>query len=45
MMLATDLDGTFLGGDPDNRQRLYQLINARAGSSGATVVRPSHPAA
>ncbi|MGB3598095.1 MAG: HAD-IIB family hydrolase, partial [Pseudomonas neustonica] len=31
MMLATDLDGTFLGGDPDNRQRLYQLINAHPG--------------
>ncbi|WP_022962194.1 glucosylglycerol-phosphate synthase [Halopseudomonas pelagia] len=28
MILATDLDGTFLGGDPDNRQRLYQLIDA-----------------
>jgi glucosylglycerol-phosphate synthase len=31
MMLATDLDGTFLAGDPDNRQRLYQLINAHPG--------------
>lgn len=31
MMLATDLDGTFLGGDPDNRQRLYQLIDAHPG--------------
>ena len=28
MLLATDLDGTFLAGDPENRQRLYQLINA-----------------
>ncbi len=28
MLLATDLDGTFLAGDPDNRQRLYQLISA-----------------
>lgn len=28
MMLATDLDGTFLAGHPENRQRLYQLITA-----------------
>mgnify|MGYP001240539475 CR=1 FL=1 len=28
MLLATDLDGTFLAGAPDDRQRLYQLINA-----------------
>ncbi len=28
MLLATDLDGTFLAGDPDNRHRLYQLISA-----------------
>lgn len=28
MLLATDLDGTFLGGDPENRLRLYQLIAA-----------------
>ncbi|WP_230970314.1 glucosylglycerol-phosphate synthase [Nitrogeniibacter aestuarii] len=27
MILATDLDGTFLAGDPENRARLYQLIN------------------
>lgn len=26
MLLATDLDGTFLGGDADARQSLYQLI-------------------
>ncbi len=26
MLLATDLDGTFLAGDPDDRNRLYQLI-------------------
>lgn len=26
MLLATDLDGTFLAGNPENRQRLYQLI-------------------
>ncbi|WP_339806876.1 glucosylglycerol-phosphate synthase [uncultured Marinobacter sp.] len=26
MILATDLDGTFLAGDPDNRLKLYQLI-------------------
>ena len=31
MILATDLDGTFLAGDPENRQRLYQLINAHPG--------------
>ena len=31
MILATDLDGTFLAGDPENRQRLYQLINAHQG--------------
>jgi len=28
MLLATDLDGTFLAGDPENRHRLYQLISA-----------------
>lgn len=27
MLLATDLDGTFLGGRPEHRQALYQLIN------------------
>ncbi|GGB81136.1 alpha,alpha-trehalose-phosphate synthase [Marinobacterium zhoushanense] len=31
MILATDLDGTFLGGSPENRSRLYQLINAHPG--------------
>lgn len=31
MIIATDLDGTFLAGDPDNRQRLYQLISAHPG--------------
>ena len=28
MLLATDLDGTFLAGDPDNRLKLYRLISA-----------------
>ena len=28
MLLATDLDGTFLAGHPEYRQRLYQLIGA-----------------
>ncbi|MFT4812165.1 MAG: hydroxymethylpyrimidine pyrophosphatase-like HAD family hydrolase, partial [Marinoscillum sp.] len=28
MLLATDLDGTFLAGDPENRLKLYQLITA-----------------
>ncbi|TYC56891.1 glucosylglycerol-phosphate synthase [Marinobacter sp. BW6] len=28
MLLATDLDGTFLAGDPGDRLRLYQLISA-----------------
>lgn len=28
MLLATDLDGTFLGGDSENRLRLYQIIAA-----------------
>lgn len=28
MLLATDLDGTFLAGDQENRQRLYQLISS-----------------
>lgn len=28
MLLATDLDGTFLAGDPDMRLRLYQLITS-----------------
>src|SRR3546814_10575377 len=27
MLLATDLDGTFLGGSPEARQRLYQLVS------------------
>ncbi len=27
MLLATDLDGTFLGGLPEHRQSLYQLLN------------------
>ncbi|NKF21874.1 glucosylglycerol-phosphate synthase [Solimonas marina] len=27
MLLATDLDGTFLGGNPEDRQRLYQLVS------------------
>lgn len=27
MLLATDLDGTFLGGDPEDRLRLYQLVS------------------
>ena len=31
MLLATDLDGTFLGGDPDDRLRLYQLVNRHPG--------------
>lgn len=31
MILATDLDGTFLAGDPENRQRLYNLISAHPG--------------
>ncbi|MFE8069914.1 glucosylglycerol-phosphate synthase [Marinobacteraceae bacterium S3BR75-40.1] len=28
MLLATDLDGTFLAGDPQSRLKLYQLITA-----------------
>ena len=28
MLLATDLDGTFLGGAQENRHQLYQLIAA-----------------
>lgn len=28
MLLATDLDGTFLAGSPEDRQHLYQIINA-----------------
>lgn len=28
MLLATDLDGTFLAGDPEDRLKLYQLISA-----------------
>ena len=31
MILATDLDGTFLAGDSENRQRLYNLISAHPG--------------
>lgn len=30
MLLATDLDGTFLAGDPEKRRQLYQLIKSRA---------------
>lgn len=47
MLLATDLDGTFLAGDPENRQRLYQLIAAHPGITlvfvtgrGLEVVEP-----
>ncbi|HEU0153273.1 MAG TPA: glucosylglycerol-phosphate synthase [Arenimonas sp.] len=28
MVLATDLDGTFLAGEPGHRQRLYQLVDS-----------------
>ena len=28
MLLATDLDGTFLAGDPEDRLSLYQTIAA-----------------
>ena len=31
MLLATDLDGTFLGGSPEDRQALYQLIASHPG--------------
>lgn len=31
MILATDLDGTFLAGSAESRSRLYQLINAHPG--------------
>ena len=27
MLLATDLDGTFLGGSAEDRQTLYQLVS------------------
>lgn len=30
MILATDLDGTFLGGKMEDRLRLYRLIKASA---------------
>src|SRR3546814_18694530 len=30
MLLATDLDGTFLAGDPEDRLSLYQTIAARS---------------
>ncbi|MBO0842871.1 MAG: hypothetical protein J2O46_06775, partial [Nocardioides sp.] len=29
MLLATDLDGTFLAGDPDAKVRLYQTLSRR----------------
>ena len=35
MLLATDLDGTFLAGDPEARLRLYQRI---AADPGVTLV-------
>jgi glucosylglycerol-phosphate synthase len=35
MLLATDLDGTFLGGAPEQRQTLYQLV---AGSQDIQLV-------
>ena len=28
LLLATDLDGTFLAGDADARKRLYHLVDA-----------------
>ncbi|HTN07183.1 HAD-IIB family hydrolase [Agriterribacter sp.] len=31
MLLATDLDGTFLGGDPVQRAALYRIINSHKG--------------
>jgi glucosylglycerol-phosphate synthase len=31
MLLATDLDGTFLGGDTDSKTRLYQVIASHPG--------------
>ena len=32
LLLATDLDGTFLGGSPEDRHRLYSLINSHRSS-------------
>lgn len=37
MLLATDLDGTFLAGSPDDRLRLYQLIATHPGIKLAFV--------
>lgn len=37
MLLATDLDGTFLAGEAKSRQQLYRLVNARPEISLAYV--------
>lgn len=33
MIIATDLDGTFLGGNDEQRAELYELIRSRAGTT------------
>lgn len=43
MTLATDLDGTFLGGDDEDRARLYQWIEANRDSVGLIFVTGRDP--
>ena len=42
-VLATDLDGTFLGGDASDRQRLYDWIEAHRTSVGLVFVSGRDP--
>ncbi|MGY6634390.1 MAG: HAD-IIB family hydrolase [Alkalilacustris sp.] len=43
-VLATDLDGTFLGGTPDMRRRLYDWIDGRRDDVGLIYVTGRDPA-
>lgn len=42
MLLATDLDGTFLAGSPEARHTVYQLIARNPGIKLAYVVAVSN---
>lgn len=42
-VLATDLDGTFLGGSAQERETLYNLIEDNRGSIGLIFVTGRHP--
>ena len=43
MVLATDLDGTFLGGSEEDRQRLYRWIESNRDSVGLIFVTGRDP--